>query len=177
MKQWLGYPSVQIALCAGICALIGWRFGALALLGVLPLAAVLIAWPIYALGSNLYRKANARIWRPVHGRHYAYRDISIQVEEDEEHFRWLQLADVQKIVGVTASEHILAIAYPNCLQAMGEPATTHIRDDALIAHLDKMGTQPTLRFRTWIERNIAHQGQRLRTRYGIRPVAGDAKSD
>jgi hypothetical protein len=86
---------------------------------------------------------------------------------------WLQLADVQKVMGVTETEHRLAIAYPHRLKAMGEPATTHIRDDALVAHLDKVGTQAALRFRTWIERNIAFQGRRVRSNFGIRPDAGD----
>lgn len=173
MRRWLGNPAVQVALCAGVCAWIGYRFGVLAMLGALPLFAIAIAWPLFELGTSLHRMANRRIWRPVHGRHHAYKDITIQVEEDVDHFRWLRLADVQKVVGVTASEHTLAIAYPNRLQAMGEPATTHIRDDALIAHLDKMGTPATLRFRTWIERNVAFQGRRVRSNFGIRPDAGD----
>ena len=42
-----------------------------------------------------------------------------------------------------------------------------MRDDALIAHLGKENKPEALRFRTWIERNIALPGRRVRKNFGI----------
>ncbi|MDD5336010.1 MAG: hypothetical protein PHS32_19930 [Rhodoferax sp.] len=82
--------------------------------------------------------------------------------------RWISLADVHKVLGVTATERALAQTYPGRLKSMGEPAETHIRDDALVIHLGQKKQATALRFRTWVERNIALPGRTIRQRLGIR---------
>ncbi len=167
MKRWLCFPSVQIALCLAAYALLGYRFGVFALLYTLPLFATLMARSLFALLTNVRRKALEQVWLPVHGQYYVFKDITIHVLEDDDHCRWVSLFDVQKVVGVTASERALALAYPDRLRSMGEPAQAHIRGDALVAHLGKENKPTALRFRTWVERNIVFPGQTVRKRLGL----------
>ena len=86
-------------------------------------------------------------------------------------FGALESARVQasrRMVGVTASERALANACQGRLKCLGAPTQTHMRDDALIAHLGKENKPEAFRFRTWIERNIALPGRRVRQNFGIR---------
>lgn len=121
-------------------------------------AALRIRHPLIALASSLRYQARAYVWLPLHGHHYVYGDIRIHVVEDDGNCRWVSLADIRKVVAVTASERALANACPGRLKNLGASTQTHMRDDALIAHLGKENKPEALRFRTWIERNIALPG-------------------
>lgn len=167
VKRWLKSPLFQIALWLGAYALVGLYFGKFAWVVTSPLLALGIRRPLIALASSLRYQARAHVWLPLHGRHYVYRDFRIHVVEDDEHCRWVSLADVQKVVGVTATVRALANAYPGRVKGLGAPAQTHLRDDALIAHLGKENKPEALRFRTWVERNIALPGRRVRKNFGI----------
>ena len=167
MKRWFGFPSVQIALCLVAYALVGYRFGVFALLFALPLFAAVMARSMFALVSNLRQRMLEQVWFPVHGHYYVFKDITIHVLEDDDHCRWVNLLDVQKVLGVTASERALGLSYPGRLRNMGQPAQAHIRDDALVAHLGKENKPTALRFRNWVQRNIVFPGQTIRKRFGL----------
>ena len=117
--------------------------------------------------SNLRRSVRAHIWLPVHGHHYAFKGITIHVQEDDDHCRWVNLADVRKVVGATAGDSALVMTYGNKLKSFGSPAQLHIRDDALVTHLGKENQPTALRFRTWVERNIAFPARRSSQNLGI----------
>ena len=167
MKRWLGFPLVQIVLCLLAYALLAYHFGKFLALWTSPLLGAAIARPLMALASSIRRKAREHIWLPVHGQHYVFRGTTIHVLEDDDHCRWIRLADVRKVVGSTASERALAAVYPGRLKIMGTPAQAHLRDDALIAHLGKENQPTALRFRIWVERNVALPGRRVRRSLGI----------
>ena len=76
---------------------------------------------------------------------------------------------VRAVVGHTATNSALALTYPSGWRTMGKPAEPHFSDETLIAHLAKQGAPEALRFRHWVEREIAFPAQRLRERLGIRP--------
>ncbi len=167
MKRLLRLPSVQIALCVGAYALVGYYFGVFAVVFTAPVFATAVKRPLFALLANFRSYVRKQVWLPVHGQHYVFHDVTIHVVEDDEHYRWVSLPDVQKVVGVTATERALAQVYPGRVKAMGKPARPHIRDDALVSHLGKENLATALRFRTWLERNIAFPGRTVRKRLGI----------
>lgn len=169
MKKWLGMPLVQIALCAAVYALVWHYLGKTAFVVASPLFAAAVARPLIVLASSVRHTVRERLWMPVHGQHYVFKDTTIHVLEDDDHRRWVNLADVRKVVGATASERALAITYADRLKVMGTPAQVHIRDDALVAHLGKENRPTALRFRTWVERNIAFPGRRIQKRFGVHP--------
>jgi hypothetical protein len=166
MKRWFTLPSIQVAQCLLVYALIGYRFGVFAILLTLPVFAALMKRPLFAMLSNLRRKMLEQVWLPVHGQYYRYHGVPIGVLEDDDHCRWVSLRDVQKVVGVTAGERALALAYPGRFKLMGVAAQAHVRDDALLAHLSKENQANAIRFKVWVERNIAIPGQTVRARLG-----------
>jgi hypothetical protein len=168
-KRLLSYPSVQIALCAAVFALIGYRLGASAAVLTSPLLAAAIARPVMNLIANFRHNVRAHVLLPVHGQHYAFKGITIHVIEDDDRCRWIPLADVRKVAGMTANDGALAVTYPERFARMGSPPQPHLRDDALVEHLGKENNPVALRFRTWVERDVIFPGRRIRKGLGIRP--------
>ncbi len=167
MKRWLALPSVQIALCVGAYLLVGYHFGVFAVVFTAPVFAVAIRHPVFALLANFRSNVRKQVWLPLHGQHYVFHNVTIHVIEDDDHYRWVSLPDVQKAVGVTAAERALAQVYPGRVKTMGNPAQAYVRDDALVSHLGKENLATALRFRTWLERNVAFPGRTIRKRLGI----------
>ena len=167
MKHWLSTPFVQIALCVVLFLLAGWRWGPFVLVWTAPLLAAAVALPIINLVANLRQRARENTWLPVHGQHYVYKGVTIHVLEDEEHRRWVSLADARKVVGVAAGERALAVAYPGRCEPF-EQRGVFLRDDALVEHLGRQNDAAALRFRTWAERTIMLPGRKVRSNLGIR---------
>ena len=173
LKRWLGFPSVQIALCTLAFALVGWRFGAFGFVIGSPLFAAAIARPLMALVANIRHSARAHVWLPVHGQHYVFKGVTMRVLEDDDRCRWVCLADVRKIVGETASERSLAATFADRFRRVGRTGQAWLRDDALIEHLGRENQPAALRLRTWIERTVALPGRHVRSSLGIRPEPPD----
>jgi hypothetical protein len=164
--------AVVLCLCFAL-----WRIalrtpaGAIGVLVGSVLLAFLLARPLLNLAGEFRDMLRARIWRDLEGRHYAYRGHPVQVLEDASHGRWVRAADVREIVGFTASEGALALSYPNGFGPMGEPAQAHFSAEALLVHLGKESGAEAIRFRRWVEREIAFPARRTRERLGIRDEA------
>jgi hypothetical protein len=131
------------------------------------LLGVLLARPLVELASETRHALRAQAWKPVEGRYWAFHGKPVQVLEDEDHRRWILASDVRSIVGFTASNGALALSYPNGFRSMGSPAAAYFSDEALLAHLAKEKSAKALRFRHWVEKEIAFPARRLRQRYGV----------
>ncbi len=167
MKTWLGMAWVQMVLWLGAYVLLGNTFGKFAWLLASPLVAYGIARPLMALVSDFRHKILGAVWLPVHGKHFVFRNVTIRVVEDDEGQRWVNLADVRKVVAATAPDRTLAISYPGRIADKGRPARPHLRDDALVTHLGTHREPETLRFRTWVDRSIAVPGRKVRENLSI----------
>ena len=167
----------SIALRLAGCALLSWlawrSFGLVALVTTLPLFGIALARPLLELASELRHQMRRAHWRDVEGRHYAYRGRTVRVVEDADRRRWVRLAAIRAIVGVTAGDGALAIAYPGAVLAIGRPPLPHLRDDALVAHLEKERSAEATRLRHWVEREIVFPARRERERLGIRAPAAE----
>lgn len=161
MTPWFDRPWVRIVLWLGAYAALGRTFGKFAWLVASPLVAYGIARPMIACVSDLRRMILGAVWLPVHGKHYVFRQITVRVEENDEGQRWVNLADVFKVVGNAVSAHTLGIAYPGQVADRGSPARPHMRVDALVTHLGTKNQPEALRFRTWVERSIAAPGRKV----------------
>jgi hypothetical protein len=175
VKRWLSFPSVQIVLCVAAYALFGWRMGAFAMVITSPLLAAAIARPVMNLMGNTHYGLRSHVWLPVHGKHYVFKGVTVHVTEDEDHCRWLALADVRKCVGVTAGESALSTTYPGRVRRMGKPEQTFLRDDAVVEHLAKESNPAALRMRTWVDRTVVFPGRRIRQSLGVRPEPPEAQ--
>jgi hypothetical protein len=167
--------AIRLLLCAAVSWVVWRYFGLAVAVASAPLYGIALARPLIDLASDLRHATRAAVWRPLEGRHFAYRGTPVQVLEDEDHRRWVRAADVRSIVGHTATNGALALTYPSGWRTMGKPAEPHFSDEALIAHLTKESAPEALRFRHWAEREIAFPAQRLRERLGVRPQGPDFK--
>jgi hypothetical protein len=160
--------GVRLALCFAASWLV-WRIaGLVAMVCTAPLYGIALARPLLDLASELRHQMRAAVWRPLEGRHFAYRGRAVQVLEDADHRRWVRAADVRAIIGPSASDGALALTYPDGCRDAGRPAEPHLSDDALLAHLAKQNSAEALRFRRWAEREIAFPARRVRSRLGVR---------
>jgi len=157
----------RIALCVA-CSWLAWRVaGPVAAVTSIALVGLLLAHPLLELLGLLRHGVREVTWRPVQGRHWVYRGTPVQVIEGVDHRRWIRACDVRSIVGFTASDGALRLSYPQGFQNLGEPPVPHFSDDALLLHLAKERSQTALKFRHWVEREIAFPARRLRERYGV----------
>lgn len=169
MKHWLSFPSVQIVLCTlgfGLAGywLSGSVFGRVMLIFVIWGYGASVSRPLINLMASTRHGMRSVVWLPLHGTHYVFKSTTIHVLEDDDNWRWLPLADVELVLGSKLNARVLAITYPERLEMGGQPARMHMRDDALIAHLSKLSDPMALRFRTWLERNVALPARRTRQR-------------
>jgi hypothetical protein len=169
MKHWLSFPSVQIALCTVCYGLVGYLvldhwIGKVWFVFISPVYAGAIARPLINLIANFRHGVRSAVWLPVHGTHYVFKDTTINVLEDDDNWRWLPLADVERVLGRKLNARLLGVTYPERLKKGGKPASMHMRDDALIEYLSKLSDPVALRFRTWVERSIALPARRMRQR-------------
>ncbi|HEY3635680.1 MAG TPA: hypothetical protein VGK95_11560 [Caldimonas sp.] len=167
-----------IAVRVAACSLLSWAvwrwFGLAPMVGTVPLFGIALAKPLIDLASEVHRAMNHAHWRDVQGEHYAFHGRPVRVLEDVEHVRWVRLADVRAIVGFTATDGALAVAYPDGVRRLGRPAEAYLRDEALLAHLAKERSPEALRLSTWVDREIVFPARRERERLGIRrPAAAD----
>lgn len=169
MKQWLTFPSVQFALCTACYAMLAYWTDKWTVLFLSPLYGAAVARPLINLLGEFRQTLRAGVWLPVHGQHYVFKDTTVHVLEDEDSGRWIKLADVELVLGAALNQRILSVTYPERLQLMGKPARMYMRDDALITYLGKQSDPQALRFRTWLERNVAFPGRRVRASAGIHP--------
>jgi hypothetical protein len=169
MKHWLSFPSIQITLCTvgyGLAgyALVDTSWGRALFVFMAPVYGAAIARPVINLVANFRHTVRAVVWLPVHGTHYVFKGTTIHVLEDDDNWRWLPLADVERVLGRKLNARVLAITYPERLEMGGKPARMHIRDDALIEHLSRLSDPMALRLRTWVERSVALPARRIRQR-------------
>ena len=153
-----------------ICAVVSWLSfrigGVIGVMSSVTLVGLLLARPILELMGVVRGLVREAAWRPVEGRYWEFKGTPVDVIEDEEHRRWVRASDVQKIVGFTASDGSLRLTYPNGYRTLGSPPESYFSDDALLVHLAKQNSSRALRFRHWVERDIAFPARRLREHRG-----------
>jgi len=163
--------ALRLAVCIGISWAVWRGFGLTTMVPTLALFGILLARPLLDLAGALRDGMKQVQLAPVEGRHYAFRGRPVAVVDDADRRRWVRLADVRAIVGFTATDGALAIAYPDGVRRLGRPAEPHVSEEALLAHLRKERAPEAARLRVWVEREIVFPARRERERLGIRPPA------
>ena len=160
--------AIRLVLC-GIVTWMAFRYAGLTTaVPTVILYAIALPKPLLDLASELRHLYRRHHWSDVEGRHYSFRGREIHVQTDADHWRWVRLADLRGVVGFTASDGALRLAYPGAWQLLGRPPEAHLREDALVTHLAKERDPTAAKFRHWAEREIVFPGKRERERLGIR---------
>ncbi|TSA14871.1 MAG: hypothetical protein D4R79_02445 [Comamonadaceae bacterium] len=114
---------------------------------------------------------------PLHGSFYQFQNFQLQVVEDDDHCRWIPTEKVRQIVGQLASDEALAKLFPSGLQRLGDEQKGYLRDDALMAHLAGAHSSQGIKFKNWIERNVAFPARKIRERKRVVIRAATAARD
>jgi hypothetical protein len=159
---------VRLALCVLLTWLV-WHFlGTVGLVMTAPMYGVALARPLLDLASAIRHEMRRAQWREVEGRHFAFKGRTVHVLEDADHQRWVRIADVRAVVGLTAGDGALRITYPGGWRVLGKPPEAYLSDEALLAHLGKERSPKALRLRHWVEREIVFPARRQRERHGVK---------
>jgi hypothetical protein len=142
---WRGVGPLSVALCA-------------------PLYAYLLARPLLDLLAGAYQLTRAMALRKISGRHFEHHGISIDIVEDEDHYRWLRVADVRKIVLGLPDDRSLLRRHPEGAQRGGKPAVVRIKAETLAEFLKTTADPASLRFRNWLEKEVSLPARQVRER-------------
>ena len=168
MQRILFWVVIAGLVCTGVSALAYHFIGAVGLVTTAPLWGILFTRLIIDFGAEMGWATKRAVLRSVNGSYYSFQGITVHVVEDDDYCQWVPAEEVRKIVGAGASDRMLALAYPDGWCDMGKPPKGHLRDDALLMYLAKEQSLRGVKFRVWVERNIAHQAKKQRERFGIR---------
>jgi len=154
--------AVRIFICL-VVSWIGWRMGGPYGLGSsLALYGVLLAHPLVELAGELRGKLREEAFRPVQGKFWSYKGRRLTVIEDEQCVRWIKALDVARIIGATLNHAALEQNHPQGYRRFeGLP---HFSDETLLLFLAKQTSPEAIRFRNWVEKDIAFPARRLRER-------------
>jgi hypothetical protein len=156
---------------SAVCAVYYWLFRDLLGFGVWiflgALAAQLFKRIVVDLLAEMGWQMRRAALEPLSGKHYQFQSFQFQVVEDDDHCRWIPTEKVRQVIGQLASDEALAKLFPCGHQRMGQAQKGYLRDDALMAHLAGAHSSQGIKFKNWIERNIAFPARKIRERKGI----------
>ncbi len=124
--------------------------------------------------SWMYRRG---MMESLSGNYYQFQSFRLHIVEDDDHCRWVPTEKIREIVGQLASDNTLAQLFPTGHQCLGDEQKGYLRDDAVIAHLGSANTPQAIKFKNWIERNVAFPARRTRQRKGVVVRAATAERE
>ena len=155
-----------------VCAVVTWLFwrwkGPFGLVFSAPLWGVALARPVIDLLSSTRRAAKAMAYARTEGRYFEHHGHAIDVVDDEDHFRWLSIADVRTIIPGLPRDAALQRQFPEGVRADRSLKGHRILAEALLDYLSKSTDSDTLRFRNWLEREVVKPAAIRRRRLGHR---------
>lgn len=162
----IGPPLRRIALRLLACVVVtavAWRgLGFASLVLCAPLFGVLLARPILDLIGQSARTTRQLALEDLEGRYYEHRGVMVDIVEDAERHRWLLLTDVRKLVDGLPSDPVLERLYPDDVRPSVSSSARRIRADTLALYLEKSTHAESLKFKIWLEREVAFPARRLR---------------
>lgn len=167
-----------VAVCAGFYFLTARFLGPVVWLFLAVLMGVAFSRIVIDVSAELGWRFRSAVLKPLSGTHYRFQTFAVHVLESDDHCRWIATQEVRKIVGQLASDHVLAQIFPSGYQRLGKDQQGYLRDDALVDHLSQASTPQAIKFKNWVERNIAFPARKVRHKKGIyiKP-ANDASDD
>jgi hypothetical protein len=161
-----------LAVCAGFYWLTHDLLGPLVWLFVAMLAGPVFTRVLIDLAAELGWRVRIQQLDALSGTHYRFQTFTVHVVEDDDHCRWIATDEIRKIVGSLVNDRILAQSFPSGHQYLGKDQRGYLRDDALMAHLIHINTPQAIKFKNWVERDVAFSARKIRQRKGI--VIADA---
>lgn len=132
---------------------------------------LLLPRPVLDLLAELGRALRFAVWRPVQGRPFSHRGLSVCLITDAHHRRRIDRRAVRKILAFTVGNTSLSIDCGGGYGWPGPRAQARRCDEAQLTHSRTAPGTAALKFRPWVERDIAVAARRLRARFVVRDQA------
>jgi hypothetical protein len=127
----------------------------------LMLLAVLLPLPLMDLVATMHQNAKNAHYKDINGRYYGFEDLPIGVDEDPHHDRWIHIDSVRLILEGLPKNPVLQRIFKD--QMVQDPiAKVHV--DALIDYLRKAHDPRAIKFKRWLEKEVAMPTQNLKKR-------------
>lgn len=153
---------LRLLLCTGATYLL-WRWlGPTGLVLGAPLFGVALARPVIDGMGRYHGFAKFMAFRKVNGRAFDFKGNAIDIEEDTDGYRWLQIADVRKVMPHLPGDKTLQAIYGEGVQTLDGSGVLRIQAETLLKHLDKASDPPSLRFKVWLQRAVVHPAAKSR---------------
>ena len=153
---------LRILACAGVTYLVWRQIGTVGVVTCAPLFGIALARPIMDFIGESVWFGRRLAMRDLEGRHFEYKGKLVDVVEDTDNYRWLRLDDIRHIVKGLPADQVLEKLLPKGLQRMEPSAYQRIKADALLDNLQKSTDPSTIRFKTWIEREVVFPARKQR---------------
>jgi hypothetical protein len=180
MQSLLARLTVRLCACVALAWLLWRGLGAVGLAVSAPLFGVALAKPLLDMAAGAGRWLHGLAWRSVDGRHVAYKGIALDVVHDVDGTCWVGLAGLRKVVAGLPADAVFRAAYPERFRTAGRRPAGYLQVEALLDYLARATADPTLRFRRWVERELAMPAQRRRERAALpmsQPAEGATPSE
>lgn len=122
---------------------------------------VLLAMLILEVISAFRQRSKDLHYRHLNGRHYAFRTQSIEVNEDDEHDRWIGITSIRQVLKSLPANPVLKRIFQD---QMTDGPTASIHVDALIDYLRRAHDHRSIQFKLWLEREVSLPAQNRKKR-------------
>lgn len=127
----------------------------------------IVLWPSVAVLLLLWilaarRRAKDLHYRHLNGRHYAFHTQPIEVDEGDEHDRWIRIASIRQVLKNLPANPVLKRIFQDQMTD-GPAASIHV--DALIDYLRRAHDPRSIQFKLWLEREVSLPAQNRKKRH------------
>ncbi len=160
MKQLPFGVAIRLLLC-GVASYWAWRqLGTVGLAVCAPLFGLALASPLMeALGSSR-RLAKQLALQDIEGQHFAFKNSSIRVTEDELGARWLRTRDVRKVIPDLPRDEVLKKLLGGDADTFDSGSELHVRAQALETYLRKSTNANSVSFKNWVQKEVIFPAQK-----------------
>ena len=155
---------VRLALCSAVTWYFYRTFELVAVVVAAPAFGVALARPLIDLFAEIGHHGKTHALAGLQGRYWSHRGARIDVAQDDEGARWLLAADVRKVIGGLPRDEVLGKQFGDRAGVVESVEGFRIRADALGEYLQKSTDAASLRFRTWLDREVMGGGRNPRLR-------------
>ncbi len=123
---------------------------------------VLLAMLILEVISAFRQRSKDLHYRHLNGRHYAFHTQPIEVDEGDEHDRWIRIASIRPVLENLPANPVLKRIFQDQMTD-GPAASIHV--DALIDYLHRAHDHQAIQFKLWLEREVSLPAQNRKKRH------------
>jgi hypothetical protein len=163
-------PAVNLALrllaCSAVTLLAYPVLGVKAVVVCSPLFGLALAGPLLSGLGQLPHWARRLAYRGFHGRYFEFRGRQVVVHEDLAGHRWVELNAVRALAPQLPVDLRLQRLYPRAFEPAAAQQPACLRAEELLLELRSCADPTALRFKLWLEREVAFPARTRRRRRG-----------